>query len=186
MHKNSYTLHMNEFSQKELEEQVKMGTANADIYYLLGLKTNDPTYFEKAVELNPAHVQAHYELARDGFTEGDGNLAISERALKHINKAIELDPAFWDAYELRASLYWTHFNDIEHALADVEHILKHQPGHAGAEDLKKQIEKFSGKETSSATDTAWTLKDVLYFLLIVATGIVYAWWFLPWLKRIIS
>ena len=178
---------MDEFSQKELEEQVKLGTTNADIYYLLGLKTNDPTYFVKAVELNPSHVQAHYELAREGLTQGDGNLAVSQRALKHISKAIELDPIFWDAYELRASLYWTHFNDTEHALADVEFILKHQPGHAGALELKKDIEKFKNAEAPAPVKSSLTLREELYLLLLsLAAAIIYIYWLLPRIKQIIN
>ncbi len=177
---------MQEFSQKELEEQVKLGTTNADVYYLLGLKTYDPAYFAKAVELNPNHVQAHFELARDRFTEGDGNLTVSNEALQHINKVIELQPDFWDAYELRASLYWTHFNDTEHALADVDYILQHQPGHAAALQLKQDIEEFTNPETSEALTKPITVREWLVFAAVVAFSIVFSWWFLPWLERTIT
>ena len=180
---NSYTVHMQECSKKELEEQVKLGTANADIYYLLGLKTFERAYFAKTVELNPNHVQARFELARDLFTEGDGNPAISQEALEHINKVIELQPDCWDAYELRASLYWTHFNDTERALADADYILKHQPDHKEALQLKQDIEKFSNPEISEALTKPITVREWLYLAAVVAFSVWFAWWFLPWLKR---
>jgi len=90
---------------------------------------------DQALLIDPQYVPAlawrgYYEIVLSdapGF-QGTTPLNIaSERALKWINKAIELDPNSADALFARATLYSTHSDTTQKAEADYRHALQIKP-----------------------------------------------------------
>ena len=128
-----------QFTEQALKEQIRQGTATADTYYLLGLKNYDKKYFLRAIELDPHHADAYRELAREAIT--DDPVKDPKQALAYIDKAIELAPQDWEAYQLRALLCYYTLKDPQQALADLDTILAHDPNNPDALEFKKNIEE---------------------------------------------
>ena len=99
---------------------------------------NQLAVYEERIKSNPNDAVAYMEIARDNITAYPEPYD-SEKALRDISKAIELDPSLVEAYKLRSMLYFYTFKNKEMALADVEKILQLAPNDDFALDMKKDI-----------------------------------------------
>lgn len=99
---------------------------------------NQLAVYEERIKSNPNDAVAYMEIARDNITAYPEPYD-SEKALRDISKAIELDPSLVEAYKLRSMLYFYTFKNKEMALADVEKILHLAPNDDFALDMKKDI-----------------------------------------------
>ena len=99
---------------------------------------NQLAVYEERLKSNPNDAVAYMEIARDNITAYPEPYD-SEKALRDISKAIELDPSLVEAYKLRSMLYFYTFKNKEMALADVEKILQLAPNDDFALDMKKDI-----------------------------------------------
>ena len=99
---------------------------------------NQLVVYEERIKSNPNDAVAYMEIARDNITAYPEPYD-SEKALRDISKAIELDPSLVEAYKLRSMLYFYTFKNKEMALADVEKILQLAPNDDFALDMKKDI-----------------------------------------------
>ena len=99
---------------------------------------NQLAVYEERLKSNPNDAVAYMEIARDNITAYPEPYD-SEKALRDISKAIELDSSLVEAYKLRSMLYFYTFKNKEMALADVEKILQLAPNDDFALDMKKDI-----------------------------------------------
>jgi Tfp pilus assembly protein PilF len=75
---------------------------------------------DKSLELNPANAQAHNLRAQISLKNGEIKLA-----LKHYQRAVELDPQYANAHYNLALLYDIYLRDIELALRHYQQYLAH-------------------------------------------------------------
>ena len=99
---------------------------------------NQLAVYEERIKSNANDAVAYMEIARDNITAYPEPYD-SEKALRDISKAIEIDPSLVEAYKLRSMLYFYTFKNKEMALADVEKILQLAPNDDFALDMKKDI-----------------------------------------------
>lgn len=102
--------------------------------------------FERALALKENFPEAHNNLAYSMRKQGAANYA---EALRHYNRAIELDPRLAEAYEYRGVLYVLQ-GEKEKAMADLATLRKLNPGLAN--DLEAAIE--AGAEPDKASGIA--------------------------------
>ncbi|MDO8566514.1 MAG: tetratricopeptide repeat protein [Candidatus Moranbacteria bacterium] len=92
--------------------------------------TKAKKYFQTTIALNEQYPRAHYQLSRTYFIQGNLN-----RAIKEINRELELYPDFKRSYYIRGLTYG-YKGDFAKAAADFEEFLKWKPeSWAGHNDL---------------------------------------------------
>ena len=164
-------------TKEELLKQIENGTATADTYYLLGLKTEEEKYFRQAITLDPRHAGAYLELARSEITERPAPKN-PQQALQDISKAVELSPNVWEAYQLRALLYYYTLKQPEKALADLKVLLKQHPNNEDALELKRTIEeeKISPPATAHTRLSSSVRRISRWIAIIAALFVLLCMW----------
>jgi tetratricopeptide (TPR) repeat protein len=89
---------------------------------------NDESIWRDTLIKNPGSLMAHYNLANELMR--DGRFAES---LEHYNRAVEIDPAFFEARCNRADLL-AHVGRSREAAADYEEAVKIEPNNAGVQN----------------------------------------------------
>ncbi|OGI20548.1 MAG: hypothetical protein A3J06_01510 [Candidatus Moranbacteria bacterium RIFCSPLOWO2_02_FULL_48_19] len=110
----------------------KLQFAIGDYYFGQGAYdvTQAKRYFQATIALNERYPRAHYQLSRISFIQG--NLY---RALKEIDRELELYPDYKRSYYIRGLTYG-YRKDFEKAAADFEKFLQWSPkSWAGHNDL---------------------------------------------------
>lgn len=73
-------------------------------------------------------IRARWQFMLAAFHRHQGNLGNGRRAYQsavdHFTRAVDLDPAFADAYMQRGILYWREIQNYHHAIRDLTHVLE--------------------------------------------------------------
>ncbi|OGI30349.1 MAG: hypothetical protein A3G09_02655 [Candidatus Moranbacteria bacterium RIFCSPLOWO2_12_FULL_48_12] len=101
----------------------KLQFAIGDYYFGQGAYdvTQAKRYFQATIALNERYPRAHYQLSRISFIQGNLN-----RALKEIDRELELYPDFKRSYYIRGLTYG-YRKELEKAAADFEEFLRWKP-----------------------------------------------------------
>ena len=122
----------------------------AAAYYSLGIDKSDAkdyagalVNFDKAIELNPAYIRAHYERGRAQFYLGDYDSGIAS-----LTQIIKIDPEDADAYYGRGTVKVL-FGDYTAAIVDFDKTIELEAQHANAYRNRGGV-KFRLGESESA------------------------------------
>lgn len=130
----------------ENESQSQVKTADAHVTQALSLHVSGQTEesiseLRKAIELDPAHTQAHRLLAHSLRTMGDD----SEESISLFRKAIELDPGhartYFDlAFTLRTNIGQNSKNVTNEIVAALRKAIELDPN---LDDAKQMLERMT-------------------------------------------
>lgn len=161
---------LRENTEKRLEDYalaIQIDPSNADAWQGRALAYMDQGEFEKAVadfssllEENENNVNAHLALG-----EALTNLEKYDDALKHVEKAIKLNPESSLAYTLRARLHLVK-EDAKAAIADLGQALKVQPNDVNALMIRARVHL--------AEENLGAAKDDIQRALILSPGLTQA------------
>ena len=121
------------FKKAELEFQCGYGKTAIDDY-------------KKASELKPQNKECYYRIGDLYFY----SFKDFEMAIKNINKAIEIDPKYSEAYQLRGSAK-AYFNDLQGAIEDYTKVLEIDRENSSAY-YNRAVEKFKLKDNTGACE----------------------------------
>jgi len=94
--------------------------------------------YSKAIEFNPAMVDAYFNRAQTILADKDAGEIKLNKALKDLQKAVELDPKFVDALYYSAVVQ-KQLGDYKGALENLDKVLAIEPDAVYSKALKKLI-----------------------------------------------
>ena len=146
--------------QRELDAKQEILDKYADEYFALGIesaKLGAPdaamANFDKAIAMNPRHVDAYVHKARLLYDMG-----AYRDALTYVNKALDVVPTYFKAIYNRGKIYYA-LNELELAAADLDRATSMKKENISAHQLFGDILDRMGNEDSAALH--WAIAERL-------------------------
>ncbi len=146
--------------QRELDAKQEILNKYADEYFALGIesaKLGAPdaamANFDKAIAMNPRHVDAYVHKARLLYDMG-----AYRDALTYVNKALDVVPTYFKAIYNRGKIYYA-LNELELAAADLDRATSMKKENISAHQLFGDILDRMGNEDSAALH--WAIAERL-------------------------
>lgn len=127
-------------------KSVELNPDFAPVYMYIGILelnkgnyTNAFDYYTKSINRDASIIDAYFNRAQIVFATKTEDILLLKSAIADLDKAVELDPKFIEAYYSRAVIY-KNIKEYEKALESLEKILEIDEQAVNAKALKKLIE----------------------------------------------
>ena len=128
------------------EEQVNTLLMRANFLYMNEQYLESATDCEQIIEMEPDNFTAYLLLAK-----AEQNIGDLQKAICHLDKAIDIKESYIEGYTLRADIYLA-MERGDNALADVEKVIELAPEDETAYLLRARIYELIGNEKSALLD----------------------------------